>query len=251
MVMTKSKKDEKDISPEMQQLLDGETNYTKLPQVGELITGTVIDASKREVLLDVEGLTTGIVRGKELYNESEEFSGLETGDKVEATVMEMENEDGMIELSFRYAGHQKAWATLQELQEKEDIAPAKILDANKGGLIVKVNHIQGFLPVSQLNPEHYPRIQGGDKNKILERLKSYVGQTFDVKVLDANDQQDKLIVSESGLGRKPSRYLGPIQCRRRDRRQHYRHHGFRYFREIRREPGRPGSYFRIGLAAYR
>jgi small subunit ribosomal protein S1 len=73
------------------------------------------------------------------------------------------------------------------------------LEANKGGMLVSVNHIQGFLPVSQLSPDHYPRISGGEKNKILEKLRTYVGGDFTVRVIDANEQERKLIVSEKAV----------------------------------------------------
>jgi len=180
----------------MQELLDKDSSLVTLPKVGDIIKGKVISANKKEVLLDIEGLTTGIIRGKELCNELAEFSELKPGADAEATVLELENEKGMLELSFRYAGHQKTWAVLETAKAENQTVQAKINDANKGGLLITVNHVPGFLPVSQLSPEYYPRIQGGDKNKILEKLKSYVGKTFPVKVLDINEEAEKLIVSE-------------------------------------------------------
>lgn len=181
---------------ELGKLIESDSSLNKLPNAGDIITATVITASKKEVLLDYNGIMTGIVRGKELYNESDEFANLQPGEEVEATVLEAENEQGLLELSFRYAGHQKAWAVLDEYREANKTVGAKINDANKGGLLVTVNSIHGFLPVSQLSPEYYPRVQGGDKNKILEKLKTYVGQEFKVKVLDADQEAEKLIVSE-------------------------------------------------------
>ena len=175
-------------------LLRGEARA--IPRVGELIEGTVISAAKNEVLLDIEGLTIGIVRGKEIYDESGEYSEVNPGDKVSATVLELENENGQMELSFRYAGHQKAWNQLEELRGSQEVTEAKIMDANKGGLMIKVGNVIGFLPVSQLTTEHYPRVDGGDKNKILGILKKYVGQNFRVKVIDLNENEEKLIVSE-------------------------------------------------------
>lgn len=194
--MTKAKKQDEIKSSAMQKILEEDGSLFKLPQIGDLIKGKVISASKKEVLVDIEGLTTGIVRGKEMYQESDDFNSLKPGDEIEATVLDLENEQGMVELSFRFAGHQKAWENLNLFKENNKIVNVNILDANKGGLLVKLNNIQGFLPVSQLNPEHYPRIPGGDKNKILEKLKSYVGEEFEVKVIDADEVQEKLIVSE-------------------------------------------------------
>lgn len=178
------------------ELLEEKEQYTNVPKVGDIVTGHVINASKKEVLVDVGGLTTGIVRGKELIGGFDDIDELKDGTEVEATVLELENEKGQMELSFRYAGHQKAWQLLKELRESGAISEAKVIDANKGGLLISINHISGFLPVSQLTPEHYPRIQGGDKTKILEKLKTYVGQMFDIKVITVDEHQEKLIVSE-------------------------------------------------------
>ncbi len=166
------------------------------PKVGDTVKGTVIATGRNEVRLNLPGLNVGVVRGRELYKESKEYSNLKPGDEVEAVVLDLENENGEIELSFRQAGHKKAWEKLKKLKEDGVVVKAKIIDANKGGLMVRVDHITGFLPVSQLIPEHYPRVQGGDKNKILERLKSYINQEFEVKVLDVEESEEKLILSE-------------------------------------------------------
>ncbi len=180
---------------EFSKLIDS-NQYTKLPKVGDVIKGKVISASKAEVQLDIDGIKTGVVRGRELYNESDEYGHLKTNDTVEATIIELENENGQYELSFRYAGQQRAWDNLKELLKKGEVLPVKIYDANKGGLMVKIGHITGFLPVSQLIPEHYPRVEGGDKNKILEFLRRLINQTLKVKIIDADEKDDKLIVSE-------------------------------------------------------
>jgi small subunit ribosomal protein S1 len=166
------------------------------PELGDVIEGKIVATGRNEVRIGLPGLNAGVVRGRELYKESSEYSNLNVGDEVEATVIDLENENGEIELSFRYAGHQKAWQKILDLKEEGTVVKAKIIDANKGGLMVRVDHIVGFLPVSQLIPEHYPRVQGGDKTKILDRLKSYIGQEFDVKVLDADANDEKLILSE-------------------------------------------------------
>lgn len=180
----------------MEKIVETDANLKSIPKVGDVIKGTIISASRKEVILNCNGAMTGLIRGKELYDEAEEFANLKPGDEVEATVLELENEQGMLELSFRYAGHQRTWSILQDSKIKGETLSAKINDANKGGLLVTVNNVLGFLPVSQLSPEFYPRVQGGDKNKILERLKSYIGQKFNVKILDVDAESEKLIVSE-------------------------------------------------------
>lgn len=172
------------------------SSFKAIPKVGDLVEGEVVAVSKNEVKIDINGLTTGSVRGKEIYDESGENSHLKIGDKVIATVLELENEQGEMELSFRHAGHKKAWENLTRLQKEKEITEAKVVDANKGGLMIKVGNVAGFLPVSQLTMEKYPRVEGGDKSKILTHLRQYLGQSIRVKIIDVNEQDEKLIVSE-------------------------------------------------------
>ena len=179
----------------LEQLLN-DPNFLKIPKIGDTVEGTVLSITKNEVHLDIEGITTGIVRGQELCNESSDYADLQPGDSTEATVMELENEKGEMELSFRFAGHKKIWDKLNTLLDSGEIVTANITDANKGGLMVNVNKIMGFLPVSQLSPENYPRVPGGEKTKILEKLRQFIGKSLEVKIIDANGDEEKLIVSE-------------------------------------------------------
>lgn len=173
-----------------------EKNLTKLPKVGDTIRGVVASATKKEIHVDIDGVTTGLVRGREIIDESDEYSNLKAGDDVEAIVLELENEKGEIELSLRQAGHKKAWDKLYELHKNKDKIDVKIVDANKGGLMVLVGKTRGFLPVSQLSTKNYPRVSGGDKSKILDKLKSYIGETFGVEIIGLDEKEEKLIVSE-------------------------------------------------------
>lgn len=172
---------------------------TKIPQIKDTITGIVLSASKAEVRLDIDGIITGVVRGRELYNEADEYANLKPGDTVEATVIEEENENGELELSFRHAGEQKAWNNLFDTYENRKNIKVKVVDANKGGLLISYRQIQGFLPVSQLAPENYPRINGGDKSKILIKLKSFVGSEFEVKIVTLDKDEEKFVVSEKDV----------------------------------------------------
>lgn len=166
------------------------------PKIGDMVEGEVISVGRNEVLLDIDGVSTGVIRGRELYDESGEFSNLNVGEQAQAMVVDLENERGLLELSFRIAGHQKAWQHLEDLKKDGTVISVQAVDTNKGGLIVQLGQIYGFLPVSQLAPEHYPRVEGGNKQKILEKLQSYIGNSFDVKVIDVDENEEKLIVSE-------------------------------------------------------
>jgi len=189
-----SQKTEVKNTDEFSKLLEKDTFVP--PQVGDIVEGVVLSASKSEVKLDIGGVLVGIVRGRELYREAPEYANLKEGDTIEATVIELENENGEIELSFSYAGHQKAWSNLTKAFENKEVIAVRIKEANKGGLVATYGQIVGFLPVSQLSPDNYPRVSGGDKSKILEKLKSFVGTDVDVKVMDLDEAEEKLIVSE-------------------------------------------------------
>lgn len=173
--------------------------YLTIPKVGDVIKGSVISVAKNEVRVDIENYRTGVVRGRELTDPSLQFDDVKIGNPVEATVIELENEMGEVELSFRSAGHRKAWDTLAELFRAGTPVQVKVLEASKGGLLVRLNNVPGFLPVSQLSPDNYPRVAGGDKAKILEKLKTFVGKTMDVRVIDVNEPDEKLIVSEKSV----------------------------------------------------
>lgn len=182
----------------LKQLLT-DLSFVKVPKKGEILKGRVISITRAGVKLDIEGLKTGVVRGPELFQQSDEYANLKVGDEVEATVVDPENENGDIELSFRDAGQKNAWKKMTTALQSGEILEMKIADANRGGLMMLSDGQRAFLPVSQLNPDHYPRVTGGDKNRILDKLREYVGQTFKVKVIDVNEREDKLIVSEKAV----------------------------------------------------
>ena len=165
-------------------------------QANQVLEGRILSKGKYEVYLDLPSYGIGVVRGRELYDDARILSKMKVGDKVYALIVEPENKDGIVELSFRAAGHERVWAKLKELLESKEVVTSKILEANKGGLMLDINNVVGFLPVSQLSTEHYPRVEAADKNKIFSRLKSYVGNDFKVRVITADAEEEKLIVSE-------------------------------------------------------
>ena len=189
-----SDKQGKENSP-MAQLL--EENLIKPPREGEKIKGKVIEIDANAVYVDLKGLGTGIVYGREIKDGlGDKRKKLEPGDEVTATILDLENEDGYVELSVKEALREEAWKDLKRKMKEREIITTKILDANKGGLMVEINGIVGFMPVSQLTAEHYPRVEDGDKAKIYEILKTYINTEMQVCVIDAIPEEEKLIVSE-------------------------------------------------------
>ncbi len=174
----------------------------KVLKPGDMVEGKLISVGKNEVYVDLEGYGIGVVRGRELYDDQTTLANLKAGDSVFVSVVESENKDGIVELSMRQAGQERVWQTLRDKMDKKEVLRTKILDANKGGLMVEVNGVTGFLPVSQLSLEHYPRVEDGDKSRILEILRSFIGQLFDVQVITADSEEEKLIVSEKAVFEK-------------------------------------------------
>ncbi len=179
---------------ELEQLY--ETHSAPIPEIGEVVPGVVIHVGSSSALVDLGPLGTGIVLGKEMKDGLGGGVKLRLGDQVQATLMSFENEDDMIELSIREASHDKSWEDIESKLKNKEVVGTKVSDANKGGLMIEVNGIPGFLPVSQLASEHYPRVEDGDKNKILDLLKKLIGETLTVRILDADREGEKLIVSE-------------------------------------------------------
>lgn len=180
----------------MAKLIDQREDMVAIPAVGEIISGTIIDKARNALYVDLGLLGVGVIYGRDLFDDLETFKKANMGDEVQATVERYDNEDDYIELSLRSATRERSWEELRRMMQDGDVFETEVLDANKGGVLVRVRGVTGFLPVSQLAQEHYPRVEGGDKGKILVRLKEYVSQIFKVKVIAADQDQEKLIVSE-------------------------------------------------------
>jgi small subunit ribosomal protein S1 len=175
-----------------QLLLDNPIDF---PLVGDTVIGTVLEVSSSEIYLDLGPFGTGLVLGKEI-KDGMGSGKLKLGDKVSATVTDLENEEGYLELSIREASYEKAWEDIEKKRDAGDKVKTKVISANKGGLLIEINGIAGFLPVSQLSSKNYPRVEDGDKNKILNLLKKLVGKELEVCVLDIDREAEKLIASE-------------------------------------------------------
>lgn len=189
-------KKEKDLKAmkELMSAKDGE--IPQLPQAGELIEGKIIEISKHSLVLDLGTSGTGIVYGAELKENKELFKGLKINDLVSALVLDPENEDGYVELSLKEADQEKTWQKLKEQKQSQEIINAKIISANRGGLVVDIKGLDGFLPVSQLSSQKYPQIADGDKNKILSHLNKFINQEIKVKIISLNQNSQQIIVSE-------------------------------------------------------
>ena len=172
------------------------------PQEGALVEGPVIAIEKSSVFIDVPPFGTGIIYGREFLNASDILRKVNIGDLIAAQVVETEGRDGYIELSLKEARQALIWSEAEAAIANTTIFELLIKDANKGGLIIEWQGIQGFLPASQLKSEHYPRVESGDKDRILDELKKLIGERLAVSIITADAKEGKLIFSEKDLEKK-------------------------------------------------
>lgn len=196
--MTKLFGDENEV---MEKLLKNSPNIV-FPVPGTLIDGTVTDIYKNKVLVDLGGISTGIIAGKEVHDSMNTLEELNAGDSVSAYVIDPENPDGLVVLSLRKASQEKSWRKFVDAYDSGEVIQVKANEANKGGLLLEIDGIKGFIPVSQLAPMHYPRVNGADSNEILKRLQSLAGVEFNVKVINVDNDNGKLILSEKAAMRE-------------------------------------------------
>jgi small subunit ribosomal protein S1 len=166
------------------------------PNAGDLVEGTVIAIDKKGVFIDLPPFGTGIIYGREYIIARDVIKKINIGDKVAAKVVDPSNKEGYTELSLKEARQALIWTEAELAIAQKTILELPIKEANKGGLIIEWQGIQGFLPASQLKPEHYPRVQDGDKDRILEELKKLVGTKLAVSIIGAFPKEGKLIFSE-------------------------------------------------------
>ena len=167
-----------------------------LPKPGSIVEGNVITVHNNRILVDLGGVSTGVIAGKEAVDSMDTVKSLTEGDEVSAFVLEPENDEGLIVLSLRRASQHKTWKRFVDIHDNKESIHVKVTDANKGGLLVEVDGVKGFLPVSQLAPKHYPRVNGADSAKILGRLNKLVGKEILVRVINVDNDTKKLILSE-------------------------------------------------------
>lgn len=166
------------------------------PRTGEIVKGTIIAQERSSLFVDLGAVGTGIVCGKEFYETKDQLKDLKEGDTVSAKITNLENEEGYIELSISGATRKLVWDELREKYENRAPVDIKVMGANKGGLMAKIAGLPAFLPVSQLASAHYPRVVGGDPDKILKELQKFVGTDLSVRILNLKPKTGEIILSE-------------------------------------------------------
>ena len=166
------------------------------PSLDDLIEGPVISIDKGAIYIDLPPFGTGIIFGREFQNARDIIKKINVGDIVAGKVVGLGGKDGYFEVSLKEARQALIWNEAEEAIREKRVFELPITDANKGGLIINWQGLSGFLPASQLKPEHYPRISDGDKDKILDELKKLVGEKLSVTIIGVSPKEGKLIFSE-------------------------------------------------------
>lgn len=166
------------------------------PNMGMLVSGTVISANQKMILVDLNGQFTGVISGSHMTSSTEDSSMIKAGDLVDAIVIGDDKDSGLFMLSLRKASQIKLIAKLHSNFDTKEIITVIPNEANKGGLLIDLDGIKGFIPVSQLTPMNYPRVEGANPEKILEHLGRLVGKPFKVRVINVDQDGKKIIFSE-------------------------------------------------------
>lgn len=159
---------------------------------GDVVEGKVMSVKKHEVWVDLGPNGIGVVMRREIGGGQE----LEKDQLVTVSVVDPEMEEGYALLSMKRAAKDKGWDELQRLFEEKETIEVQAYDANRGGLLIELEGIRGFMPVSQLSADHYPRVTGADKDEIMQKLTALIRKPLSVRILDVSRKDNKLIFSE-------------------------------------------------------
>jgi small subunit ribosomal protein S1 len=188
----------------MAELLDDPDNEVKSLKHGDVVEGTVVRIDPDEILVDFGGKSEGVVSNRELMGRrgpreaDESRPELKVGDEVLVYVLQPESPEGHAVLSLRRAGLERKWRAMQERFDAGEIVEARVIDHNKGGLIVDLG-VRGFVPISQI--VDFPRRPRDEQprdaaQEIAEKLQPFVGRTLRLKILEVNRKANRLILSE-------------------------------------------------------
>jgi small subunit ribosomal protein S1 len=168
----------------MEEFLNQEEASSKRLAHGDIIDGVVVRVDPDEVLVDVGSKSEGVISSRELGTREAGTQDLHSGDHIKVFVLQPENEDGNVVLSLRRARAESVWIKAQDQQASGEMMDAEVREQNKGGLIVNILGLRGFLPTSQVSRTYSSNLQ------------ELVGQRIGVKILEVNRKRNRLIVSQ-------------------------------------------------------
>ena len=170
-------------------LASSEINQLK---AGDVVEGRVLTIKKHEAWVDLGANGVGIIMRREISH----GNPIEVGQDVTVSVIEPEMDEGHALLSMKRAAKDRGWDELERVFGAKETIEVFPHDANRGGLLIELDGIRGFMPVSQLSADNYPRVNGADKDEIMQKLSSLIKKSMNVRILDVSKKENKLIFSE-------------------------------------------------------
>ena len=178
----------------MESLLNEQEISVDLPQPGEIRTGMIASISQSQILVSIGAKSEGVVSGRELDQlTAEERDALKVGQEVHVFVINAEDQNGNVVLSLKRAQEQLSWENVDKLLANDEVIDSKIIGFNKGGLIVGVEGLRGFVPSSQISALRRSQSTGETPE---QRWQKMIGQPISVRVVEVDRERRRLILSE-------------------------------------------------------
>ena len=178
----------------MESLLESESLSVELPQAGEIRKGMIASIGPNQILISIGAKSEGVVAGRELEQlTEEERAELKVGQEINVYVVNPEDQNGNVVLSFKRAQEQMSWENVEKMIADETVIDTKIIGFNKGGLIVAIGNLRGFVPSSQISATRRTQSTGDTPE---QRWQKMVGQPISVKIIEVDRERRRLILSE-------------------------------------------------------
>lgn len=176
----------------LEQYLSDPSHDYKTLKYGDVMDGVIMRVDRDEILVDIGSKSEGVVPAREFSSlTSDEKQDLAIGETVLVFVVQPENQEGQAVVSIDRARQEKSWRRLQEIYEANDVIEAEVTNYNKGGLLVNLDGVRGFVPASQVS-----EIRGGDDASKQADMARLIGTSLPLKVIEINRHRNRLILSE-------------------------------------------------------
>jgi small subunit ribosomal protein S1 len=182
----------------MEALLKNDAFSVELPQAGEIREGMIASISQGQILVSIGAKSEGIISGRELeVIDDEERESFEVGQEIPVFIVSPEDANGNVVLSYKRAQEQMAWSAVEEQMESDAIIESKVIGYNKGGLIVGVHGLRGFVPASQISALRRSQAVGETPEQRWARM---IGEPISVRIIEVDKSRRRLICSERAAG---------------------------------------------------
>ncbi|CAN5892212.1 hypothetical protein BH24CHL4_BH24CHL4_07060 [soil metagenome] len=176
----------------MEKYLNDPSHDYRTLKYGDVMDGVIMRVDRDEILVDIGSKSEGVVPSKEFSSlTSTEKQALAVGETVLVFVVQPENQEGHATVSIDRARQEKSWRRLQEIYDESGVIDAEVVNYNKGGLLVNLDGVRGFVPASQVT-----EIRGSDEIGKQAEMARLIGTSLPLKVIEINRHRNRLILSE-------------------------------------------------------